>query len=317
MYHRIAQPTSDVWEISVSKENFETQLSILKKKYNVISLDELVRAIDTRTVPNKSVAITFDDGYLDNYLVAKPILEKYQLPATFFVCSGHINSQRKFWWDELESLILFTKTLPQIFNININGTAVDVDLQAEEQLTETIALLHKKWKAGSEAFPTRRSELYYKIWEKLKPLTDAQQQWHLEAIRNLAGCNSQTLEAHTISKDQIKEFASSALFSIQAHTVTHPSLPYHAEDFQRKEIVENKQEFEELTRKKVDFIAYPYGNYSTLSKMIARDAGYRAGFTTDPVTIKKSSDQYSLGRFQVNNLSGDQFEDFLKKSFNL
>ena len=98
MYHRIATAAHDHWQLSVSPQLFEQHLQVLKR-YNVVSLPDLVKK-----VPRKGIAISFDDGYVDNYTTAKPLLEKYNLPATFFICNGNIGKQAEFWWDELEHI---------------------------------------------------------------------------------------------------------------------------------------------------------------------------------------------------------------------
>lgn len=85
MYHRIANPVNDYWQLCVSPENFEQQLQVILKY-------------------RERVSITFDDGYIDNYTTAKPLLEKYKLPATFFIATGGIDSGKEFWWDELQQL---------------------------------------------------------------------------------------------------------------------------------------------------------------------------------------------------------------------
>jgi peptidoglycan/xylan/chitin deacetylase (PgdA/CDA1 family) len=51
-----------------------------------------------------SVAITFDDGYTDNYQAAARILERHDTPATFFIATGFIGERREYWWDELEQI---------------------------------------------------------------------------------------------------------------------------------------------------------------------------------------------------------------------
>ena len=67
------------------------------------------------------MAVTFDDGYLDNILNAKPILEKFEIPATVFVCAGMIGRDGELWWDQLERALLLTKKLPNWLELDVNG----------------------------------------------------------------------------------------------------------------------------------------------------------------------------------------------------
>ena len=100
MYHRIATPVHDHWQLSVSPQNFEAHLQVLQQ-YKVMDLAALVNK-----VPRNGIAISFDDGYIDNYTTAKPLLEKYYMPATFLITNGCLGKQTEFWWDELEHIFL-------------------------------------------------------------------------------------------------------------------------------------------------------------------------------------------------------------------
>lgn len=91
-YHQISDLDDqlDPYRISVSPADFDRQMRHLKEqRYNVISIDALVSALESGTsLPPNSVVITFDDGYLDNYTNAWEILQRYDFPATIFLVSG-------------------------------------------------------------------------------------------------------------------------------------------------------------------------------------------------------------------------------------
>ena len=76
----------------------------------------------------RPLVVTFDDGYADNLYNAKPLLERYEIPATIFLTSGCIGQNREFWWDELDRMLLQPKTLPRALHLNIDGTTHDWDL---------------------------------------------------------------------------------------------------------------------------------------------------------------------------------------------
>ena len=79
-------------------------MEMLSRYTHPISLSQLVQHLKTGSLPSKSVAVTFDDGYTDNLYQAKPMLEKYSVPATVFVCTGYVG--KEFWWDEIERLVM-------------------------------------------------------------------------------------------------------------------------------------------------------------------------------------------------------------------
>lgn len=106
MYHRVADVDVDPWALSVSPQHFDEQLEVLKSHYHPLSLQQLVQAHKQHNIPKRAVAITFDDGYADNLLQAKPILERHNIPATVFVITGTLGNSDEFWWDALERLLL-------------------------------------------------------------------------------------------------------------------------------------------------------------------------------------------------------------------
>jgi peptidoglycan/xylan/chitin deacetylase (PgdA/CDA1 family) len=103
MYHSISSGRPDPWRLCVDPDRFAEQLRMLRDRFRVVSLPEVRAALAAGEGLSRSVAVTFDDGYRDNLLVAKPILEEHGLPATVFVTTGYVDSDRDFWWDELEA----------------------------------------------------------------------------------------------------------------------------------------------------------------------------------------------------------------------
>lgn len=98
MFHRVNSYDFD--SLTTPTHGFEETIREISTNYRAISLRELIGKIKNKAkIESKSVAVTFDDGYKDNFENAAPILLKYGIPATFFVTSGYINSQRVFSWD--------------------------------------------------------------------------------------------------------------------------------------------------------------------------------------------------------------------------
>jgi len=110
IYHRVINIETDRQLLAVKKENFIRQIKWLKQNYNIISLQELAAFISkSKSLPQRSIVITFDDGYFDNFSEAMPILEAMNVFATFFISTNNINSTCEFWWDSLEKVFLYKK----------------------------------------------------------------------------------------------------------------------------------------------------------------------------------------------------------------
>lgn len=84
----------------ISKETAEKSFSYLKKHYNIIDLNVFIEACQTKNsvnIPKKALIITFDDGHIRNYELL-PVIKKYNIPITIFLCSSIVNTNRHYWF---------------------------------------------------------------------------------------------------------------------------------------------------------------------------------------------------------------------------
>lgn len=315
MYHRVAELPSDIWQVAVTPANFEQHVRWLTTHAQVLPLAELVEQLKNKRLQRNAVALTFDDGYADNYLVAKPILDEYKVPVTFFVASGGIDQETEFWWDELESLLLFTPHLPLCFDVIVADQPLHFDLSPSEiELSEGLRRQHAQWDACTQSPPTHRSTLFLQLWQLLRPLPHDRQQQSLDQIRQWARVSPSTRPAYrSMRTAQLLDLGRSQLHDLGAHTVHHPALAAHAPAYQRQELLQNKAYLEGLTGREISLVAYPYGNYNLDTLAVAAGTGFAAGFTTEAKPVSHRSDPYRLGRFQVPNVPGSQFAEQLQR----
>ena len=107
MYHSVNPVMrQEVKRLIISPETFERQMRFLKSHhYNVLPLNSVATLIkEKKKIPSKTIAITFDDGYKDNYIYAFPILKKYNLPATIFIITDEVGRGDRLSWDEIKTM---------------------------------------------------------------------------------------------------------------------------------------------------------------------------------------------------------------------
>lgn len=119
-FHRVNDWDDD--SLTIHPRLFEELMDVLMREYRVVSLSCLLDMMRKRQpVPARTVAITFDDGYLDNIDVAAPILKQRHLPATFFVTSGYIGTARRFPWDSYSSTVHPLMTWDHVRELQAEG----------------------------------------------------------------------------------------------------------------------------------------------------------------------------------------------------
>ena len=312
MYHRIDHLTFDPWHLAVTPDNFDEQLQVLKKKYDVIPLAELPNRIKQNRLLSNTVCITFDDGYVDNYLYAKPLLEKNDCAATFFIAQDYIGKEQQYWWDELQNIILCPEKLPPSIFMDIGGTPFSFRLENDGKITKEEWEKQRIWYYEDDP-PTHRCTLYLQLWEKLKPLPYPQIISMLSKIKDWAGGNNFSDKSSLPMSDmQLGELAHHPLIQLGIHTMTHLSLPAHDASEQEREILGNKHFLENRCGRPIKTIAYPFGDYNSTTIDVVRKLNLDIAVTTEERVVTRKSMPYQYGRFQVKNWNGEEFEKHMR-----
>jgi peptidoglycan/xylan/chitin deacetylase (PgdA/CDA1 family) len=303
MYHRISEGHSDPWDLCVSADLFDEHISKLKEKYHIIPMFRLAERLSQKLTLENFISITFDDGYLDNFEQAKCILEKHNVPATFFITGKYSRAYKKFWWDELEQLILHTPTLPDSVNITLNNKTITLLLGDARELTDLVTQQNKGWRYG-DAFHNSRIKLYYELWSELKTMTMEEQQTALKRIKDWAGTHI-VATPPLMNEEQIRQLSASGLFEIGGHTVNHPALGTLPPAEQLKEIKSNWEELQNISSS-VTGLAYPYGHYNEQTPSLTKSSGYKYAVTTEERKVTHKDSPFEIPRFQVKNISADE-----------
>lgn len=313
MYHRIADAKTDPWSLCVTPQHFSEHLEILQKYARTLRLDQLIHSLRLGKIPRRSTVITFDDGYADNLHMAKPLLERHGIPATFFLTTGCIERRREFWWDELDRLILQPGILPETLKLSIRGKIYEWHLNNGVQYNEDIVQQNSSWRAWEKA-PGIRYEIYCSLWKLLKPLDENEQQDILNQLLTWAEAKPYARATHRlILPEEISSLGRGGLFEVGAHSVTHASLSTQPIASQRHEIQQSKVYLEGILGNPVTNFAYPYGDYTTETVGLVKEAGFSSACTTKAGIVSSKTDRFQLPRFEVLDWDGGELEKQLLK----
>lgn len=317
-YHRIAEDYCDPWALSVAPKNFAEQLEVLAKWTRVVPLRSVSAAVAKGIIPERCIAITFDDGYADNVTVALPLLEQHELCATFFVVSDCVGAREEFWWDELERLLLQPGFLPNTFEMHINGSAVLQDLSDANSYSFDTYLLNRSWRAWQKP-PTARHSLYFTLWQTLHSLSSDMNKQTLSKIRTWANVKLDVRKnRETLSESQLTGLGEHALIEVGCHTVTHPRLSLLSVAAQESQIQDCRHFLEQRVGNKVTSFAYPYGSRTDYSKEtvgLLQECKFSTACSSVPLPVTPESDPFQLPRITVENWDGEEFSQKLSEWF--
>lgn len=260
-YHRIRpdqegfQTPFDEGVYGPTQSEFDRHVGWLCKNSTVLTEDDLLEILDGRRPPSRlATMITFDDGYLDNYQLAYPVLKKHGAGAIFFIPSGLITRRRLGWWDYITYLV---KSTPR--------TAIEL---------------------RSESFPVaaQRERVIRKLigWMKRKP--EAETQGLLEELAEACGVDLPSYEMQDrelMTWDHIREMAAGGM-SVGSHTSLHPVLFTLSEERQTEELGQSWLELKTMLGRAVRSLAYPVGGYDSFTaatQEIAARCGYQVAFS--------------------------------------
>jgi peptidoglycan/xylan/chitin deacetylase (PgdA/CDA1 family) len=299
-YHRIANTSSDPYSICVTPEHFAEHLDVISKNARPVKLQSLVQAVKAGEVPRRAVAITLDDGYSDNLHVAKPLLERYEVPATVFITSGHLG--RELWWDHLDRILPTSASLPEAISVKI-GARVH-RLEADWRVRERVKNSAAAWRQRSLVW----------LYGLLQPLTEAERQQVMEQIQTRLGTTAPDIsDRKLLSADEVLRLGQGTLIEIGAHTISHPKLAKIPKSEQETEIWQCKSYLEELINRPVNSFAYPHGSLSDATVTAVRDAGYACACTSLNDVVWNRSNHFQLPRFWPIDCDGASFGRWLRR----
>ncbi len=254
-----------------------------------------------------AVAITFDDGYVDNLRYAKPLLERLRVPATVFVASGHLGGT-EFWWDELAGILLDTPLLPPVLTCRAGG------FERTWTLGDT-AEAYRGWNV-LRADAGDRGESYNDLCALLGNLDVQERERVLDQVAGWAGTErTARADYRALTPDELVALAKGDMVEIGGHTVTHTRLSALPLRIQLSEMRGGKTRLESLLCRRITSFSYPFGgppDFTLGSMAMARRAGFRLACANFPGRVHRFSPAFALPRFIVRDWPGDEFERRLR-----
>ena len=297
MYHRIAEPAVDPWGLSVSPANFRSQLATLKRTRTPLSMNAFAERLATGSLPANAIALTFDDGYLDNLQQAKPLLDELGVPATVFVTTGWIGSDKLFWWDELTRLILLSRE-PFGASVTIDGEIFAFDIGTADDWEP-----RQTWRSWDPP-RSERETLYHTLWTKLQRLDEAERERIVSDLGAQLGRAPVTSADRTVTREELARLPS-AMVGVGVHAVTHQPLTSMTPEKRKREVTDSRALCEEIVGTPMTGFAYPHGDFNAETRDIVEAAGFDWAVTTESRAVPRDCHPLALPRIMVPDVSGE------------
>jgi peptidoglycan/xylan/chitin deacetylase (PgdA/CDA1 family) len=267
--------------------NLRQQLLYLRRHYRILSLESALRELyepDASVTPRADqralLAITFDDGYYDNFTHLRMLARELQIPVTIFLIPGYIETGECFWWLEPDRLV----SQAQVDTVTVEGRSYH--LASEKERT-----------ALARAITTRARHAK----------SIAERETFLASIRQeLAAPSSTPSEAlpdRSLTWVEIQQMEADEWISFGAHTMHHPVLAQVADESElRREIYDCRVILEQRLKRQARTFAYPMGKMEDIGSHvppIVRQLGYQWALTTMPGSNTARTDPHMLRRVVI------------------
>lgn len=310
LYHRVTVLDRDPQHLTVSPTRFSQHMAILARTRCPLPLGEFVRRWHDRSLPDSAVAVTFDDGYADNLHEALPILKRFEVPATVFVCPPSPRLTGEFFWDDLDRILLGPHSLPERIDLSPAGPAMCIDLGTTAAPAATAA-----WGVDDPTTPSSRHRAYRNLCRMLRSMPSPHRERLLSHLAEASGVGSGCRPSHRrLTPDELSFMATHPLVTIGAHTVTHPRLASLPASDQADEIADSCRIIEAIAGKRVDCFSYPFGgptDYGAGAVAAVRNAGCRFATANVDAPMTRWRSPWELPRRLVRNVDGDDFSRLL------
>lgn len=286
-YHRIGNSGDDLFDpgvFSATADQLDHQISYLKQHVSLVTLDEALSFVDGTNKEKKGrcrVLITFDDGYLDNFNIAFPILCSHGVHGVFFLATSMVGSCHVPWWDHIAYLMKTARK--RRFRLSYpTDLTVDID---KNGLARSLRAVLRSYKSPANSDPAR---------------------FIRELAEGAGGEGPPKTMRRFLSWDEAREMSRHGM-TIGSHTHSHHVLSQLEPGKQLQELSTSRKILKEQLAVEIDVLAYPVGGRSSFTdqtQSAARDTGYRAAFSSYGGTnLQGKTSPYNVKRVGIINQS--------------
>ena len=269
----------------VDVDAFHAQMSFLARRYTCLPLAEIVERLSAGApLPPRAAAVTFDDGFRNNYQYAFPVLQATGVPATIFVATGHVGQGCLMLWTERVAWLLQVAPAA-VREVPVGSASFEVDLTTTAARRESSRRLLKHLKA----VPTGTR--------------DAVVSWLADTAR-AGGAPAPDPDRYAfMTWDDARVMADNGLVEIGSHTVTHLLLATGTPEQRRAELQASKDDVERHLGRPCRLFAYPNGttaDFDERDERALRDLGYAGAVSQIPGVNGPGTDLYAMRRYNVS-----------------
>ena len=255
MYHGVRKGQQRINGRHVTAEQFERQLHYFSRHFTVVPLREICEMKIHGIIPRRrTIALTFDDGFLNNITVALPLLRKYGMPATFFLCTAALEDVSYLHPSDLLDLIRVGGGMDGI------SVAGDRFVRQGHQLIGTAT--------GRNAYE-QVSSLPLDRWHAV--MKEMRKKFEVDKLTAEIDKELFTL----IDNASIDQLAKDDLSGIGSHSHHHVDLTQLQDEEIFQELALSKKILGAYMAKPVESVAFPYGYYNATVIRQARALGFR------------------------------------------